>query len=141
MLDSEFAKPCKNCVFSASGSPYTLVDELFVFNNKGLSTFAKQPKDVSFASFRFYSSYIYAVRDCIWITLLILRFEGAESLREMLEKAKVYIPQKKWRETPIALKATAGLRLLDEEDSKALLDSVKTNLRTLLQSFNYLLQV
>ena len=50
--------------------------------------------------------------------------QGAETLREMLDKAKVYIPEKKWHETPVSLKATAGLRLLDEADSTALLNSV-----------------
>ena len=51
--------------------------------------------------------------------------KGAESLRGMLDKAKDYIPKELWAATPISLKATAGLRLLPPEKSKAILDEVR----------------
>ena len=42
----------------------------------------------------------------------------------MLNDAKAYIPEVKWGRTPIALKATAGLRLLPEEMSNNILNEV-----------------
>ena len=39
----------------------------------------------------------------------------------MLDKCRDIIPEASWKETPIALKATAGLRLLPQEKADALL--------------------
>lgn len=49
---------------------------------------------------------------------------GANSLKPLLEKAKHFIPQESWATTPIALKATAGLRLLPKEKADAILAAV-----------------
>jgi len=51
-------------------------------------------------------------------------FQGADSLRPLLEEAAKYIPWSKWRETPIALKATAGLRLLSNDTAAQILEQV-----------------
>jgi len=45
-------------------------------------------------------------------------------LRPLLEEATKYIPRSKWRETPVALKATAGLRLLSNETATNILEKV-----------------
>jgi len=42
----------------------------------------------------------------------------------LLDKATEYIPQSSWRNTPLALKATAGLRLLSEDTAEQLLNEV-----------------
>lgn len=49
---------------------------------------------------------------------------GADSLKPLLEKAKQFIPEEAWPATPIALKATAGLRLLPKEKADAILAAV-----------------
>jgi len=41
-----------------------------------------------------------------------------------MQKACEYIPKDQWRETPIALRATAGLRLLSNEVAQSILDEV-----------------
>lgn len=79
---------------------YELVDELFEQVKPGLSAFADHPK------------------------------QGAESLRPMLDKAADYIPKNQWRETPIGLKATAGLRLLSNETAQQILDEVTSLFRS-----------
>lgn len=43
----------------------------------------------------------------------------------MLNEAKAYVPSEKWSTTPIALKATAGLRLLGQKHAEKLLDVVR----------------
>ncbi|CAK9439214.1 uncharacterized protein LODBEIA_P34380 [Lodderomyces beijingensis] len=53
---------------------------------------------------------------------------AAKSLDPLLQKALEKIPKDKQACTPIAVKATAGLRLLGEDKSKAILDQVKTHL-------------
>ena len=50
--------------------------------------------------------------------------QGADSLRPLLEEAAKYIPQSKWRDSAIALKATAGLRLLSNETAAQILEKV-----------------
>jgi len=50
--------------------------------------------------------------------------QGADSLRPLLEEAAKYIPQSKWRDTPIALKATAGLRMLSNDTAAQILEKV-----------------
>jgi len=52
-------------------------------------------------------------------------FQGADSLRPLLEESTQYIPQSKWRETSIALKATAGLRMLSNETAAQILEKVE----------------
>jgi len=52
-------------------------------------------------------------------------FQGAESLQPLLEEAAKYIPQSKWRDTPIALKATAGLRMLSNNTAAQILEKVR----------------
>ncbi|VDD84044.1 unnamed protein product [Mesocestoides corti] len=50
--------------------------------------------------------------------------ESAEYLQPLLDRVKKCIPPKKWAETPIILRATAGLRLLPNETASAILESV-----------------
>ena len=47
------------------------------------------------------------------------------SLDPLIKFAKSNIPEHLWQETPIFLKATAGLRMLSADKSKAILDSVR----------------
>jgi len=72
----------------------TLNHELYKHVSPGLSSYANDPK------------------------------KGADSLRSMLEDAKAVIPKDRWASTPIALKATAGLRLLPKAKSEGLLKAV-----------------
>lgn len=51
---------------------------------------------------------------------------AAKSLVPLLEKAKLAVPKALYTCTPIVLKATAGLRLLSDAESKAILQSVKS---------------
>lgn len=44
----------------------------------------------------------------------------------LLEHAKKEIPQEYWKDTPLVLKATAGLRLLPEHQAETLLNEVRT---------------
>ncbi|XP_062393357.1 ectonucleoside triphosphate diphosphohydrolase 5-like [Sardina pilchardus] len=50
---------------------------------------------------------------------------GGDTIRQLLKVAKKTVPKTEWKQTPVILKATAGLRLLPEEKAKALLDEVK----------------
>uniref|UniRef100_A0A8B9K6M1 nucleoside diphosphate phosphatase n=1 Tax=Astyanax mexicanus TaxID=7994 RepID=A0A8B9K6M1_ASTMX len=50
---------------------------------------------------------------------------GGDTIRQLLKVAKKTIPKEEWRQTPVVLKATAGLRLLPVEKARALLDEVK----------------
>jgi len=59
----------------------------------------------------------------MWLFLCRQR-QGAESLRPLLDRATEYVPQSSWNSTPLALKATAGLRLLSEETAQLLLSEV-----------------
>ena len=56
--------------------------------------------------------------------------KAGQSLQELLNAAKVRIPEKYWSKTPIALKATAGLRLLPKEKSEAIINEVQKVLET-----------
>jgi ectonucleoside triphosphate diphosphohydrolase 5/6 len=60
---------------------------------------------------------------CFFETFFLL-LKGAESLRPLMDKACDYIPKKQWVSTPIALKATAGLRMLPNVTAQRLLDEV-----------------
>ncbi|XP_053488754.1 ectonucleoside triphosphate diphosphohydrolase 5 [Ictalurus furcatus] len=51
--------------------------------------------------------------------------EGGETIRQLLKVAKKTIPKEEWWQTPVLLKATAGLRLMPKEKAQALLDEVK----------------
>ena len=55
---------------------------------------------------------------------------AAKSLDELLEVAVKNVPEKLKSCTPIAVKATAGLRLLGDELSKKILDAVRHRLET-----------
>lgn len=71
-----------------------LEDEQFYALTPGLSSFAGRPDD------------------------------AAESLRPLLAKAVAFVPKKEQACTPIAVKATAGLRLTGEKESRAILDKI-----------------
>lgn len=45
-----------------------------------------------------------------------------------MKVAKKTIPKEQWIQTPVVLKATAGLRLLPQEKAKALLNEVRFSL-------------
>uniref|UniRef100_A0A1B6DXP7 nucleoside diphosphate phosphatase n=1 Tax=Clastoptera arizonana TaxID=38151 RepID=A0A1B6DXP7_9HEMI len=80
---------------SVIDSSLKLEGELFVSVEPGLSSFADQPK------------------------------QGAEKIKELLEKAKEFVPKSAWSATPLALRATAGLRLLPPEQADSLINEVK----------------
>lgn len=50
--------------------------------------------------------------------------KAAASVAELLSTAEKTIPAHLWQHTPLALKATAGLRLLPEEQADAILEAV-----------------
>ncbi|XP_056624013.1 ectonucleoside triphosphate diphosphohydrolase 5 [Triplophysa dalaica] len=50
---------------------------------------------------------------------------GGETIRQLLKVAKKTIPKELWIQTPVVLRATAGLRMLTPEKAKVLLDEVK----------------
>lgn len=54
--------------------------------------------------------------------------EAAESLDELLDEALKVVPKSLQKCTPVAVKATAGLRLLGATESEAILDAVKHRL-------------
>ena len=90
--------------FTFFHSPVTgnlvLEDELWHEIKPGLSSFATDPK------------------------------AGADTITELLEMAKKRIPVDKRANVPVTLKATAGLRLLPQDQSQALLDSVHQRLES-----------
>lgn len=51
--------------------------------------------------------------------------EGAEQITKLLKSAKEFIPQQYLASTPLALKATAGLRLLGASKSEDILEAVR----------------
>ncbi|XP_067099586.1 ectonucleoside triphosphate diphosphohydrolase 5 [Osmerus mordax] len=51
--------------------------------------------------------------------------EGGDTIRQLLKIAKKTVPEEEWKQTPVVLKATAGLRLLPVEKANALLDEVR----------------
>ena len=54
---------------------------------------------------------------------------AAESLDELLDEAVKIVPKDLWKCTPVAVKATAGLRMLGDDLSKQILDAVANRLR------------
>lgn len=82
---------------------FELSNDLFVEIKPGLSSFADDPK------------------------------KGANTILELLSHSKLQsvIPPSEWANTPLALKATAGLRLLPEKQANALLDEVRVVLADL----------
>lgn len=55
--------------------------------------------------------------------------KAGESIRGLLDFAMRHIPEPKWRGTPVYLKATAGLRSIDEGAAQAILDSCRAVIR------------
>ncbi|XP_071485610.1 ectonucleoside triphosphate diphosphohydrolase 5-like [Diadema antillarum] len=84
---------------SAPGMPPILLNEVYNFTKLPLAKYADIPS------------------------------EGANSLDILLKVALDSIPEHLWPLTPVALKATAGLRLLPEEKAEALLDAVHEHLK------------
>lgn len=56
--------------------------------------------------------------------------EAAGSLNKLMELAKATVPKSLQHCTPVAVKATAGLRLLGKADSNAILDAVEHHLKS-----------
>lgn len=50
---------------------------------------------------------------------------GSQSIEGLLQKSEDIIPKERWKATPVALKATAGLRLLPSNSSQQLLEEVR----------------
>ncbi|XP_050524735.1 ectonucleoside triphosphate diphosphohydrolase 5 [Daktulosphaira vitifoliae] len=76
------------------GGGLTLEDELFVQVKPGLSSFADNPSKAS------------------------------ESINQLLAKAQNFVPKEYWKDTPLAMRATAGLRLLPSEKADELLNEM-----------------
>jgi GDA1/CD39 (nucleoside phosphatase) family len=55
--------------------------------------------------------------------------KASESLQPLLERARSIVPKAKRSETPVFLRATAGLRLTGEEKANAILGDVRKGLR------------
>lgn len=55
---------------------------------------------------------------------------AAKSLDPLMKKAEAVVPKSLWKCTPVAVKATAGLRLLGTTESNAILHAVKHHLST-----------
>lgn len=72
-----------------------LVEEYFEQSKPGLSSFADEPD------------------------------KGVDSILQLIKKAEFLTPSEKRRETPIIVRATAGLRLLPEEKANQLISHVK----------------
>uniref|UniRef100_A0A8C9RZ06 nucleoside diphosphate phosphatase n=1 Tax=Scleropages formosus TaxID=113540 RepID=A0A8C9RZ06_SCLFO len=51
--------------------------------------------------------------------------EGGNTIRQLLKVAKKTVPRFEWKNTPVVLKATAGLRLLPVHKARVLLDEVQ----------------
>lgn len=51
--------------------------------------------------------------------------KGAAQINQLLEEAKKFIPEEHWANTPLALKATAGLRLLGASKSEDILNAIR----------------
>ncbi|XP_075921170.1 nucleoside diphosphate phosphatase ENTPD5 isoform X1 [Petromyzon marinus] len=51
--------------------------------------------------------------------------QSVQSIEELLAKAKKAIPETQWQETPVVLRATAGLRLLPGRKADVLLEQVR----------------
>ncbi|KAM4690543.1 nucleoside diphosphate phosphatase ENTPD5 [Rhinophrynus dorsalis] len=79
----------------AKGAPLALDGEVFESVKPGLSAFADQPK------------------------------KGADTVRLLLDLAQNKVPSTHWARTPVALRATAGLRLLPEHKAEALLSEIR----------------
>ncbi|KRY59437.1 Ectonucleoside triphosphate diphosphohydrolase 5, partial [Trichinella britovi] len=86
-------------IFSFSAIPFKLQKELFVERNPGLSSYSSVPKD------------------------------AAAVVADLMEEAKLAIPKCLWKHSPVALRATAGFRLLPEETVKIILQEIETVLR------------
>ena len=78
----------------------TLKDEIFLAVQPGLSSYKGRPK------------------------------EAAESLRKLMDAAMKGVPQSERSCTPVAVKATAGLRLLGKTESQEILDEVESWLKS-----------
>lgn len=83
-----------------NGSSPTLIDELFHMVKPGLSSYADSPLD------------------------------AAMSLDALLDKAVQGVPKELHSCTPVAVKATAGLRLIGPTKSEAILNAVRHRLQT-----------
>lgn len=50
---------------------------------------------------------------------------GAKTISALLDEARIFVPKALWRDTPLVLKATAGLRLLLPAQADNLLNAVR----------------
>ncbi|CAO1300764.1 unnamed protein product [Diamesa serratosioi] len=52
--------------------------------------------------------------------------KGAQQINDLLNEAKNFIPKDNWANTPLVLKATAGLRLLGTSQANAILEAIRS---------------
>lgn len=69
-------------------------------------------------------STIVYIRSAKFDSVNAIFFQGSHSIEELLQKSDAIIPKEQRKTTPVALKATAGLRLLPSNSSKQLLEEV-----------------
>ena len=63
------------------------------------------------------------LNDHFWSFFLL--YPSGVSLQGLVDFIKTQVPEEQWHNTPIWLKATAGLRLVEKSQSDAVLDSVR----------------
>ncbi|KAM6912299.1 ectonucleoside triphosphate diphosphohydrolase 5 [Xenentodon cancila] len=51
--------------------------------------------------------------------------QAGNTIRQLLKLVKKTVPEEEWRRTPVVLKATAGLRMLTEDEANGILKEVK----------------
>lgn len=90
-----FVEECNKLTRPPSGQHYYIDAELFRDAKPGLSAYVDDPQ------------------------------EGARRINMLLEEARKFIPKHLWPNTPLVLKATAGLRLLDPKKADDLLNAVR----------------
>jgi Golgi nucleoside diphosphatase len=61
--------------------------------------------------------------------------DARQSITELVSFAKSHVPLAAWRQTPIFLKATAGLRSIPQEDANKILDECRDVLRASVFAF------
>ncbi|KAJ3240073.1 Guanosine-diphosphatase [Chytriomyces hyalinus] len=98
---------CVDRVTQRNSGGFTLDDELFEQVKPGLSSYADNPT------------------------------KAAMSLDALMDHATNRVPKELWKCTPVAVKATAGLRLIGAEKSEAILKAVRHRLET-VYDFNVL---
>lgn len=64
----------------------------------------------------------------IYFQCIVIIFQGADTIVQLIKKAEFLTPPEKRRDTPIIVRATAGLRLLPAEKANQLIYHVKDSI-------------